>query len=799
MNMLKEEVTFKPGYVGNPVARKEDERLVQGLGRFIDDVPEPEGVLYAGFYRSSYPHASIVSISTEAATSVEGVVAVITGKELAQWTSPMVTPLPNGGEIQRYNLAVDRVRYVGEPVVAVLATDPYVVEDALELIEVDYDPLPTIVSIDDATDPQSHRLYEHLSSNIVFEAKYEVPGTTEAFRSAALVVSDTFSSSRLAGVALETCGFLASFDKGQKKLTVWSCAHLPHKERWEIASALNLPEKDVRIISPDIGGSFGLKAVTRPEVVVGSALARQYGKPVKWIQDRQEDLALLHGRDFQFHVELALDNKGIILGVRLRPIANIGAYPLWITTAGLDAAGAGHHMMGPYRVPHYAFEAQSVVTNTAPTASYRGVAAPICTFAMETLITRAAEKLGLDAVDVRRKNLISKQSLPYKNAVGVVHDTSSNLECLERVLSRSDYMNFREQHSGRLGSDGKLRGIGLACMADHTGQGTSITRARGQASRWPGYDGARIKIEPDGKASVHVSVTSIGQGHATVFAQLAADMLGMRMEDITVESSDTAGMPFGTGAGASRGAVAGGGAVIRACTKLAEKMQRIAGFQLGVPAEKIELVQGKAYVEDDLERFISIEDIAKTAYMIGMGEMPEGESIGLDILEFYDPPSSSYALASCVAQVAVDPGTGLVTVERFFMVHDCGRVLNPQIVDGQVAGAIVQGIGAVLMEAARYSEDGQPVSTTLLDYTIPTMHDVPEIDLDHIETPSTFTLGGMKGAGESGAVGVVPAIILAVVDALSAYSPKINTMPLTPSNILKYMGIGGQPQENESL
>ncbi|WP_042883251.1 xanthine dehydrogenase family protein molybdopterin-binding subunit [Cupriavidus necator] len=778
-------------YVGTAVPRREDERLLRGQGRYIDDLPEPSGLLYIGFLRSSYAHAMVRSINADGAKALRGVTAVITGTDVAGWTQPMATPVPGDKKLLRYNMALDRVRYVGEPVAAVVATDPYVVEDALELIEVDYEALPTVVSISEALSEDGQRLYDYLPGNVVFEAKYSVPGTDEAFARAAHVFADTFSSTRLSGVAMETRGFLASFDKGQNKLTLWSTAHLPHKERWEVADALGLPEKNVRIISPDVGGSFGLKTVTHPEVVAGAAISRHLGRPVKWVQDRQEDLALMHGRDFQFRVELAVDDQGMILAVRNRPVVNVGAYPLWVTTAGLDAAGAGHHMMGPYKVPYYAYDAVSVVTNTAPTASYRGVAAPICTFAMESLLTRAAEQLKIDPVEIRKRNLITREDLPYTNAVGVTHDTASNVECLEQALERSGFIAFRQEKSGKPGPDGKLRGMGLACMADHTGQGTSITRMRGQASRWPGYDGALVKIEPDGKASVHLSVASQGQGHATVFAQLAADTLGLNIEDVTVESSDTANVPFGTGAGASRGAVVAGGAVIKACTRLAEKMKRIAGYQLEVSPEDISLSQGKASVNGVPGMSVTIETIAQTAYMIGMGDMPEGETIGLDALEFYDPPSSTYSMACHVAQVAVDPGTGLVTVERYYVVHDCGRVLNPQIVDGQVVGAIVQGIGAVLMEGARYSEDGQPVATTLLDYTIPTMLDVPEIVVDHIETPSTFTLGGMKGAGESGAVGVVPALILAVTDALSAYKPQITTMPLTPSNVLKLMGVVG--------
>lgn len=780
-------------YTGTAVPRREDERFLRGLGRYIDDVPEPADLLFVGFLRSSHAHAIIRSIDADAARASRGVKAVVTGADMAAWTSPMPTPMPGGQTLLRYNMAVERVRYVGEPVAAVVATNPYEVEDALELIYVDYDALDHVVTIDEGIAPGAPRLYDNLADNVAFEARFAVPGTDEAMAKAPHRFSDTFSSSRLAGVAMEMPGFVASFDKGQNQLTLWSTAHLPHKERWEVAEALGLPEKNVRVLSPDVGGSFGLKTVTRPEVVVGAALARHLGRPIKWQLDRQEDLALLHARDFQFHVEVALDADGLIIGVRSTPLVNVGAYPLWVTTAGLDAAGAGHHMMGPYKVPYYAYHARSVLTNTAPTASYRGVAAPICTFAMESLLTRAADKLGLDAVEIRRRNLIRKEDLPYTNAVNVTHDTASHLECLQQVLERSDYLEFRRTRSGQPGPDGKLRGMGLACMADHTGQGTSITRMRGQASRWPGYDGALIKVEPDGKAIVHLSLASQGQGHATVFAQLAADVLGLPIEDVSVATSDTHNVPFGTGAGASRGAVAGGGAVIKAATRVADKMKRIAGHLLEASPHDLQLRGGKAFVRGVPDLSVSIRVIAETAYMIGLGKMPPDEGIGLDALEFYDPPSSTYAMAAHVAQVAVDPGTGLVSVERYYVVHDCGRVLNPQIVDGQIVGAIVQGIGAVLMEAARYSEVGQPVATTLLDYTIPTMLDVPEIEVGHIETPSTYTLGGMKGAGESGAVGVVPAIILAVTDALAAYRPRITTMPLTPSNVLGLMGIHDDP------
>jgi len=785
MNAPNEKIQFKETYVGSPVLRVEDQRLLQGLGRYIDDVAEPDGVLHAVFVRSTCPHAKVISIDRSAAQKISGVHAIVTGPELADWIRPIATPLAEGRQLVRNVLAMDRVRFVGEPVAVVLAESAYIAEDAAELVQVEYEPLPCVVSIDDALAQQSTPIYDDLPSNVVFRAVSSPPETEHAFANAKHIFSDTFSSTRLAGVAMETCGFLASYDAGREQLTLWSTAHLPLKERWEIASALDIPEKNVRIMTPDVGGSFGMKTVTRSEVMVGAALAMKFVRPIKWIGDRQEDLALLHGRDYQFTITVAVDDEGRILAVKNRPVANIGAYALWIASAGIDAGGAAHHMMGAYRVPHYAYEAISVVTNTAPTCSYRGVASPILTFGMETLLMRAAAKLNIDPIEIRRRNLITPEDLPYKNAVGVVHDTASSLRCLDIVLKRSNYYDFKQQKSGKLGVDGKLRGIGIVSMADHTGQGTSTTRSRGQASRWPGYDGARVRIEPDGKASIHLSLASQGQGHQTVFAQLAADTLGLKIENITLETADTASTPFGTGAGASRGTVGGGGAVIKACTVLAEKMKRIAAHHFKLPAEAMSVGQGRVYCNDDPTLFLLTEQVAAIAYMIGMGDMPPGETIGLDVIDFYDPPMSSYALGACVAEVAVDPGTGLVTVERFYMAHDCGRVLNPMLVDGQVKGAIVQGIGAVLMEGARYSAEGQPMATTLLDYSIPTTLDTPEIILDHVETPSTFTLGGMKGAGESGAIGVVPAIIHAVADALGQTPPDITHMPLTPSIVME--------------
>jgi carbon-monoxide dehydrogenase large subunit len=669
----------------------------------------------------------------------------------------------------------------------VVATNPYIAEDAAELVQVDYDVLPAVVSLDDALAGGAVRVHEDLSDNVVFRRLHSIDGTEEAFASSEHVLSDSFVSSRLAAVPMETRGFIASFDRGQGTLTLWAPTQMPHKLRWELANTLGLREHDVRVIIPDVGGGFGQKAQVYPEDVVGAAVSRHLGCPVKWIQDRQDDMMTsTHARDYRFDVDLAFSKEGIIQALRARVAVNIGAYPTWMT-AGIEAGGAGVFMIGPYRIKHYAYDVCSVATHKSPVGVYRGVAAPICAFTVETLIDRAAALLGIDPIELRRRNLLRPSDLPYVNAVGVTLDTASHIDCLDRALEMSGYYEFKNTRSGRPGADGRLRGIGLATITEHTGQGSSRMRARGQSARSPGFDGASIRMEPDGRVIAHVSHTTQGQGHLTVFAQLIADHLGLEMKDISVFEGDTALMPFGTGTVASRGAVSGGGAIIRASQKIADKLRRVAGYLLEASPGDIELADGKASIVGVPGHSISVRELAECCYFVGSKQLPPGEPFGLDAVEFYDPPTSSYSNATHVAAVAVDPRTGQVAVERYWVVHDCGRILNPMIVDGQVHGGIAQGLGEALMEAMEFSEDGQPLTTTLIDYVIPTALDVPDIEMAHFETPSTTTLGGMKGAGEGGVIGAVPAIALAVSDALSSFKPRITRLPLTPSAIIEMM------------
>jgi carbon-monoxide dehydrogenase large subunit len=511
---------------------------------------------------------------------------------------------------------------------------------------------------------------------------------------------------------------------------------------------------------------------------------------VKWVQDRQDDLMTsTHARDYRFDVDLAVSEDGIIQALRAKVAVNIGAYATWMT-AGIEAGGAGQFMVGPYRLTHYDYDVCSVATHKSPVGVYRGVAAPVCAFTVEVLLERAAAKLGIDTVEIRRRNLLRAEDLPYANAVGVTVDTASHIECLDRALQMSGYDEYRRKHSGRAGPDGKLRGIGLATIAEHTGQGSSRMRARGQATRSPGFDGASIRMEPDGHVIAYVSHTTQGQGHLTVFAQLIAEQLGLDMRDVTVLENDTALMPFGTGTVASRGAVTGGGAIIRASRKIAEKLRRVAGHLLEASPADIELADGKASIAGVPGHSITLRELAECCYYVGSRPLPPDEALGLDAVEFYDPVMSSYSNATHIAAVAIDPRTGRVAVEGYWVAHDCGRVINPMIVHGQVHGGIAQGLGEALMEAMEFSEEGQPLTTTLIDYVIPTSLDVPDIQMVHLETPSKTTEGGMKGAGEGGVIGAVPAVALAVADALSPYKPRITRLPIRPGDIVDILRSG---------
>lgn len=775
------------GPLGAPIPRKEDPRLLRGEARFLDDLDTPRGTLHAAFVRSPHAHARLLGVDATAALALPGVHAVLTAASLPD-LAPLVPdrPLPGFQVTERPLLCRDRVRHVGDTVALVLADDPYVAEDAAELVVAEYDPLPACVTLEHAL-AGGPAVHDAAPDNVLFRNHVTTEGFDAAFAAAPHVFRDTFRAHRVATVSLEPRGCLAVPDPGLDSLTLFSSTQVPHLLRNTLAEALGMGEARLRVVAPDVGGGFGVKASVYPEEILCAAAARRLRRPVKWVGDRQDDfLSSSHARDIRFGVEMATDAEGRIQAIRVDVAANAGAYAGIPFGSSIEAGGGPRTFPGPYRFRHYSFTTRAMATHTTPSGPYRGVAAPIAFLAFEGMLDRAAAALGLDPAEIRRRNLLAESDFPWVNASGIRYDNGSLLGPLERALELSGYHEFRAaQARGAANDDRVLRGIGIATVTEQTGQGSARYRARGLL-RIPGIEGARLKVEPDGQAVLAVSQTTQGQGHLTTFAQMAAHELGLPLERITVQEGDTALSPYGSGTFASRAVVAGGGAVVLAARVVAEKIRRIAGDMLEADPKDIVLRDGVAEVAGVPGLSVSIEEVARTAHAMRPRGLPEGESFGLDTTQHWDQPFSSVSAAVHVAQVAVDRATGQVTVERYSIVHDCGVMVNPLVVDGQTHGAVAQGLGPALMERLLLDpETGQVLTTTLLDYPLPTALDVPDMAMDHRTTPALDTTLGVKGMAEGGTIGAIPALVNALADALRPTGFVPRAIPVRPDEILR--------------
>lgn len=774
-------------WVGRAALRKEDQRLLRGYGTYIDDVPEPNGTLHMAVLRSPYAHAHIRSIDVSDAEALDGVVAVLTGADVADMIPPFAADYEKPGIkiSRRPAIATDTVRFVGDAVALVLAEDAYVAEDALSLIFVDYESLPAVSDVEEAIEPDAPRVHDDLADNVLLEGGHKTDGFDAVFESAEHVFRERFRINRVAGVAMEPRGCLAVYEKGADSVTLWTATQVPHMLRVGIARYLGWSESRIRVAAPDVGGGFGPKMYLYPEELLATALARRYRAPVKWIEDRLEDfLTTLQARDHVYDVGIAVNGDGVVQAVRVDVLVNSGAYSNYPMGVGLEPHQGPLNMPGPYRFRQFAYTTKGIATNTCPTGAFRGVSAPCVTLAMEGMMDRMARNLGLDRVEIRRRNLVRPDEFPYQNVLDQRYDTGSYIESLDRALEMADYEGYLAAQPETRLVDGKYRGIGIAVVTELTGQGAARYKARGLPDI-AGYDGAYVELEPNGHVLAYTSFASQGQGHETVFAQIIADELGVSIDDITVRGGDTETSPFGTGTFASRGTVLAGGAVIRASGELREKIKKFAAHLLEASPDDIMLEDGHAHVQGVREMRVSFYDVARAAYALTPSrELPEGEDFGLEALATYDPPASSIANACHIACVAVDAATGLVEVERYIVVHDCGRVVNPLLVQGQIQGGVAQGLGQALFEEVLYDPDGQLLSATLMDYMVPTACDVPTLELEHIESPSIDTIGGFKGAGEGGVIGALPAIACAVGDALAPLGANINRLPLRPDAVL---------------
>ena len=770
-------------YMGAEVKRLEDPRLVTGRGRYLDDI-HLAGMLHAAFVRSPHAHARIVQVDSGRARGAPGVAAVLSGPELVGQVEPLQAHLeaPDFRPTPWPALAGPHVRFVGEVVAVLGAEDPALAADGAELVEVEYDPLPALAAIDAALAPGAPLLHAGLAGNVLLERRYRTGDVEGAFRDAAVVIRETFSHARCSASPLEPRGLIVRWEGDS--LTVWMGTQVPHIVRSALARAFRLAEHRVRVIVPDTGGGFGQKMHVLPEELAVVALARPAGRPVKWVETRRENLAAAaQAREERVEVEAAADAAGVLLGLRARVLSDAGAYHIYPLTAALEPLGTAAILPGPYLTPAYAYEAVAVATNKPPLGAYRGVGMTMGAFVMERTLDLVAARLGLDPSETRRRNLIPRAAYPFTSASGFVYDSGDYPKALEQALELGGYARLRaEQEQAR--ARGRLLGIGLSCYTEYTGMGADTYRQRGMV-HIPGPEAATVKLDPDGGVRCFLSFPSQGQGHATTAAQIVADQLGVVLERVVVLQPDTSASPPGSGTFASRGAVAQMGAVDQAAAVLRRKVLTIAAGLMEAGPLDIELAGGRARVRGMPDRAVEIAEIARLAHAPPLGGLPDGLEPGLEATSFFDPPGPTFSGAVHLASVELDAGTGRVTVRDYVVVEDCGPVINPLIVEGQIHGAVAQGIGEALAERLVYDESGQLLTGTLMEYALPAAADLPCFVIGHLETPSPLTPGGFKGMGEGGTIGAPAAIANAVADALAPLGVSVTSLPILPERLVR--------------
>jgi carbon-monoxide dehydrogenase large subunit len=780
--------------VGARVRRVEDARILLGKTQYVDDVRIP-GTASIAFVRSPYAHARVLKIDPAAARANPGVLAVLTADDLPEksrvlrlkWDPAM--PSPPHRVVEWPVLADGIVRFVGEAVAAVVAEDRYLAEDAAELVEVDYEPLEPVVDMERALETCSPLVHQEWPDNVLQSAGAEFGAVSSAFASADLVISERFLTGRHTALPLEPRGCLAAYDAAAELLTMWSSTQIPHILRTNLAAILGIAENRVRVIAPDVGGGFGLKAHVFPEDIVTAHAARITGRPVKWIEDRRENLiASLHAKHQIVTASLALDRDGMILGLRARCLSDIGAYTEFPFSSGLEAGVAAAAMPGPYKIPAYQFEAVSIATNKASVGAYRGVGMPVAVFVMERLIDIAARRLALDPAELRMRNMIRREDHPYTNIVGFQIESGSHREALAKALGMLGYEEFRARQAA-LRSQGGYIGVGIASYIETTAPSTAGWMMLGM--RMGGYETATVRVDRAGMVTVLVGTHSHGQSHQTTFAQIAADELGVALDDVRIEFGDTAKIPYGWGTGGSRSAVVGGGATMNAAAVMREKILRIAARAAEIPGEDLELRNRAVVRKSSGEILMTIAEAARLAYLPPSGHFA-GEQPGLEVTETYEPPLMTHANSTHVVTVEVDADTGQVRLDRYIVVEDCGTMINPMVVDGQIQGGVAQGIGSAILEQIVYDGDGQILTGTLMDYLAPTATDVPRVEIAHLESPSPYTLGGIKGMGEGGAIAPPGALANAIADALAPFGARVNEIPLTPQRVAELIAKGSK-------
>lgn len=785
MSLRDHSVELRPKLVGKRVKRTEDPRLLAGVGQYVDDMA-PSGMLHVALRRSDQPHARILNIDIGEAFSVPGVIAIYDATDLESEVRPAIptSRMPDYYATPIWPLARGKVRYVGEPVVAVVAESRYAAEDALEHITIDYEPLPFAIRQVDAVKDDAPLLHEEAGTNTIIRREFKRGDVDAAFESAAVTVKGRFRMTRKTAVAMENRSYLAEWDARKQALTLYTSSNIPGVIRDVLSGCLGLPGTRLRVVAPDVGGSFGGKGSLYGEEILVCALARKLKRPVKFISDRLEDLsATSQAFDELIEAELAVTEDGMLIGLRADVIGDVGAYSIYPWTAALETVQVVSFLPGPYRMEHYRGRIRGVLTPKPPTGPYRGVGRPSSTFAMERLIEMAARKLGMDPVAFRRKNLVNAEEFPYRTASGIIWDKSAFQECLAGACAHVDYPNLLlERDEAR--REGRWVGIGLASYAELTGIGSRISVAPGMPIN-TGMETSKIEIDATGAITAAFGIASHGQGLETTLAQVIVDELGCTLEDIEVKHGDSALVPMSSGTYASRSAVLGGGAATLAARAVRSKVLRAAAYLMEQNVGDLDMHDG-IVTSRNSNRTMTLKEVASAVYS-QMGRIPRDQREDLAASETYDPYLGTACSSTHLAMVEVDPETYGVKVLRYVVAEDCGKIINPMIVDGQVQGAVAQGIGAALLEEIVHDDQGQAVTASLADYLVPVATSIPDIGIVHIEADLPNTIGGFRGMGEGGTIGAPATIANAVSDALSHLGVSVETLPVTPERIFQML------------
>jgi carbon-monoxide dehydrogenase large subunit len=768
-------------YFGAAVRRREDPRFLRGEGRFVDDVSLP-GLLHGAYLRSPHAHARLRSIDTARARGMPGVVAVFTHADLARWMKPLpvfgATPPGLAAAVRfdvrqapQWALCKEVARHVGETVAMVVADSRARAEDAAEAIDVVWEPLPVVGDMVVAGEPGAPLIHPEWSTNVAVGFTHGIGDAERALAAADVVLEETFRIQRYVGMPLETRGVVAQWDRRDGTLTTWNSTQVSHFVQQGLVAALELPPHKIRVIAPDLGGGFGTKASGYPEDVLVPLAARVLNRPVKWIEDRREHMmAAAHARHQTHTIRIGARRDGTIVGLADRIWLDLGAYNVWGIVLPYNTVA---HLIGPYRIRDMKVDVKGVVTNKTPNAPYRGAGRPETVFAMDRAVDCLARRLGMDPAEIRRKNYIRADELPwefgmpYRDGNPLVYDSGDFPAALESALAAAGYDAFRREQPA-LRARGVWRGIGISGYVEGTAIGP--------------FEGAHLKLDLTGHVQVATGAVNSGQGHETAFAQVAADVLGVPLEWVTVTGGDTAAVPFGIGTFASRSGVTAGNSIADAARQVRAKLVAAAATLLEAAPDDVEIEDGKAFVRGAPASAVELGAVIQAS--LPTFAKPGVAPPDFEASAYHHVPTVTYASAVHVAHVEVDPGTGYVRLLKYVVAHDCGKVINPTIVEGQVHGGVAQGVGGALFEEMAYDAEGQLLTGTLMDYLVPSATDLPRIDTVHLEYPSPRNPLGMKGLGEGGAISPPAAIANAIDDALAPLGVRITETPASPARVL---------------